>query len=82
MIVDLVYLKQGLFTAFIPQSKAGEDAWRELSSQTGGTGKFYNVQVPAIKASLKAAGYIVRASKKPRKKEIDRLVTELERGEP
>lgn len=80
MSADIVYLKQGPFTAFIPQSKAGEVAWRELAIKTGGTGKFYNVQVPAIKASLKAAGYIVRASKKPSKKEINSLMAELERG--
>ena len=77
---DLVYRKQGLFTAFIPQSEAGEDAWRELAKQTGGTGKFYSVQIPAIASALRAAGYAVSKAKKPSKGEIDDLMAELERG--
>ncbi len=78
MNADLVYHNQGLFTAFFPVSKAGEDAWKEIAKQTGGTGKFYTVQVPAIKASLKTAGYTVKKAKKPSKKEIDGMIEELE----
>ena len=76
---DLVYRKQGLFTAFIPQSKAGEDAWRELAKQTEGTGKVFTAQLPATLAALRAAGYTVSRAKKPSKGEIDDLMAELER---
>lgn len=76
---DLVYLKQGLFTAFISQSKAGDDAWRELASKTGGTGKVYTIQLAATLSALRAAGYTVSKAKKPSEKEIDGLMAELER---
>jgi hypothetical protein len=81
MSADLVYHKQGLFTAFIPQSKAGDDAWRELASQTQGAGKVFTAQLPATLSALRAAGYTVSKAKKPSKKEIDRLMAELERME-
>ena len=85
MKTDLTYSEQGLFTAFFPVSKAGEDAWQEIAKQTGGTGKFYTVQLPAVKASLKAAGYIVKPapklSKKQSEAEIDAIMAEIEEME-
>jgi hypothetical protein len=79
MSADLVYHKQGLFTAFIPQSKAGDDAWRELASQTQGTGKIFTAQLSATLSALRAAGYTVRKAEKPSEKEIDSMIEELER---
>ena len=79
MSVDLVYHKQGLFTAFTPQSKAGEDAWRELASQTEGAGKVFTAQLSATLSALRAAGYAVSKAQKPSEKEIDVLMAELER---
>lgn len=76
---DLVYHKQGIFAAFIAQSKAGEDAWRELASQTQGTGKVFTAQLPATLSALRVAGYTVSKAKNPSKKEIDDLMAELER---
>lgn len=78
MSADLVYHKQGLFTAFIPQSKAGDDAWRELANQTDGTGKVYTAQLAATLSALRAAGYTVSKAKKPSRKEIDGMIEELE----
>jgi hypothetical protein len=66
MKVDITYLKQGLFTEFIPQSKAGEDAWRELAKQTEGTGKVLTVHFPAVLAQLRKAGYTVKQAKRKR----------------
>jgi len=63
---DLTYLNQGLFTAFIPQNKAGEDAWWELAKQTEGTGKVLTVHLPAILAQLRKAGYTVKQAKRKR----------------
>lgn len=33
-MTDLVYIPQGLFTAFIPETKAGEDAFRATQTFT------------------------------------------------
>jgi len=68
MKTDLTYLKQGLFTAFIPESKSGEDAWRELAKQTEGTGKVLTVHLPAVLAQLHKAGYTVNQAKRKRKR--------------
>jgi hypothetical protein len=85
MNVDLTYLKQGLFTAFIPQSKAGEDAWRAIAEQTHGTGKVFTAQLPAVLAQIRKAGYVVRMgaskSKKETEREIAAILTEIEGGE-
>jgi hypothetical protein len=63
---DLLYLREGMFTAFVPQSKAGEDAWRELAKQTEGTGKVLTVHLPAVLAQLRKAGYTVKQAKRKR----------------
>lgn len=60
---DLTYLKQGFFTVFFPQSKAGEVAWTELASVTQGTGKIPTIQLPQFLASLRKAGYTVHKVK-------------------
>ena len=82
---DLTYLKQGLFTAFIAQSKEGEDAWREIAKQTDGTGKVFTVQLLATLKQLKKAGYIVKQSEKKShevlRREMAEIMKELERGD-
>jgi hypothetical protein len=35
---DLEYLKQGLFTSFFPDTKEGEQVWREIAAQSEGRG--------------------------------------------
>jgi hydroxymethylpyrimidine/phosphomethylpyrimidine kinase len=69
---DLTYRKQGLFTAFIPETLAGEDAWRTIAEQTQGTGKVFTAQLPAVLAQLRKAGYTVQVAKKLTKEEIDK----------
>lgn len=61
---DLTYLKQGFFTVFFPQSKAGEMAWNELASVTEGTGKIPTIQLPLFLENLRKAGYTVHKAKK------------------
>lgn len=68
---DLTYLKQGFFTVFFPQSKAGETAWNELAAVTQGTGKIPTIQLPQFLASLRKAGFSVQAVKKLTKEEAD-----------
>jgi hypothetical protein len=64
MKTDLTYLKQGMFTAFFPESREGEDAWRAIAKQTEGTGKVFTVQLPAVLAQLRKAGYTVKQTEK------------------
>jgi hypothetical protein len=74
---DLTYRKQGLFTAFIPETLAGETAWREIAEQTQGTGKVFTAQLPAVLVQLRKAGYTVRVAKKPTMKEIEEIYKDL-----
>ena len=69
---DLTYRKQGLFAAFIPETLAGETAWRTIAEQTQGTGKVFTAQLPAVLAQLRKAGYTVQVAKKLTKEEIDK----------
>jgi len=69
---DLTYKKQGLFAAFIPETLAGETAWRTIAEQTQGTGKVFTAQLPAVLTQLRKAGYTVQVAKKLTKEEIDK----------
>jgi len=85
MKTDLTYLKQGLFTAFIPESPEGQDAWREIAAQTEGTGKVFTAQLPAVLSQLRKAGYTVKqsAKKSPQtlRREMAEIMKELAKGE-
>lgn len=59
MSADLSYHDLGLFTAFYPNTKAGEKAWREIARHTEGTGKVLSVDLAETLASLRKAGYSV-----------------------
>ncbi len=77
MNADLTYLKQGLFTAFVPQSKAGEDAWREIANHTGGTGKVFTAQLPSFLREIRKAGYSVTLQKKRSNAELEKDMAEI-----
>jgi len=83
MKTDMTYSKQGLFTAFFPQSESGEDAWRELAKQTEGTGKVLTVHLPAVLAQLRKSGHTVEQAKRKRPEvmllEMAGLMAALER---
>lgn len=74
---DLFYTKQGLFTCFIPNTTAGETAWRELVSQNEGSPKILTMHLPQVSKQLKAAGYSVKAAPKLSKKEKARELQEI-----
>ena len=59
-MTDLVYLKSGMFATFIPNTSAGEDAWRSIAAQTDGTGKVLMSQLKSTLSQLRGAGYSVR----------------------
>lgn len=63
MQIDMTYKPMGLFTLFLPESKAGEAAWNTLAEQTEGTGKVLTLHAPSVIAQLRKAGYVVRLSK-------------------
>jgi hypothetical protein len=70
---DLHYINQGLFTAFVPVSKEGEQAWNELSSVTEGTGKVLTVQAKEFIYQLRKAGYTVTKAPKVKPLSADQL---------
>lgn len=60
-MTDLTYIDQGLFTAFMPESKAGEDAFRAIcKAQVDHTGKVLTAHAKATIAQLRKAGYSVK----------------------
>lgn len=56
---DLGWRDDGLFTLFLPNTKAGEDAWRVLAAHTEGTGKVFSHHAPDVIRQLRAQGYTV-----------------------
>lgn len=79
--VDISYIDQGLFTAFVPNTKEGEQAWNELSAVTEGTGKVLTMQAKEFIYQLRKAGYTV--AKAPKVKplsadELDNMLNELD----
>ena len=76
MKADLTYRRSRTFTTFLPETPAGEAAWRDMAGVTAGTGKVLNVEAPRAIAALRAAGYVVqRAKHEPA--EIDSLLADL-----
>lgn len=75
MIPDLEYyrLKYDMFTLFLPNTKKGVVAWRELAKHTEGTGKVATIHEKIIINKLKAAGYTVEAGKPPADIELEEL---------
>lgn len=76
MKADLTYRRGRTFTTFLPETPAGEAAWRDMAEATAGTGKVFNAEAPRIIAALRAAGYVVHRVK-PGRAEIDGLLAEL-----
>jgi len=77
---DIEYINQGLFSAFIPVSKAGEQAFNQMAVQTDGTGKVLTVHLQSTIQQLKQAGYKVGKAKKQPKitaEQADDMLREL-----
>lgn len=75
---DLTYTDMGLFTMFYPETKEGEQAWRELATVTDGTGKVLTIQSKQFIDSLRKAGYIVQKAKKAKDvPSLDAIFAEL-----
>lgn len=77
---DLIYINAGLFTRFIPNTPAGEEAYRVMHEQQGDA-SILSIHVQNVIAQLRKAGYSVAKSKKAKKvtvQEIDELLAALE----
>ncbi len=76
-MIDMEYINSGMFTRFLPNTPAGEEAWKVMHADNG------NDVVLAIHAKnainqLRKAGYTVAKAKKPTQS-IEDILKELER---
>ena len=77
---DIEYIEQGLFTAFLPVSKAGEAAFNQMAAHTEGTGKVLSIHKQGTIQQLRQAGYKVGKAKKQGKvtaEQADDMLREL-----
>lgn len=74
--VDLEYLNTSLFTRFVPNTPAGEDAWNEMARGEYGNAAVLAIHAKTVIAQLRKAGYSVAKVKKPTQT-IDEILAEL-----
>lgn len=60
---DLTYKDNGLFVQFMPETSAGESAWRAIANETDGTGNILCIHARGVIAQLRNAGYTVHKYK-------------------
>jgi hypothetical protein len=63
MIMDISYTTDKMFTRFMPESKAGEDVWREMASKMDGVAAVLNFEAARVIAEMRKAGYKVAKAK-------------------
>mgnify|MGYP003387226032 CR=1 FL=1 len=61
---DLNYITTGLFTSFIPNTAAGESAWRVMNET--GEDRILTIHLKSVLSQLRKAGYSVGKSPKPK----------------
>lgn len=77
-MADITYNNQGIFTAFLPETKAGEDAFRAICKAQGDhTGKVLSIHAKATIAQLRRAGYSVKKQGKIEEIDADELAALL-----
>lgn len=77
---DLEYIDHGLFTSFLPVSKAGEVAFNQMAAYTEGTGKVLSIHKQGTILQLRQAGYKVGKAKQQGKvtvEQADDMLREL-----
>ena len=72
---DLTYLKTGFFTTFFPESKDGENVYKEMIEQNGSP-KILTRDLKNTLYQIKKAGYSVQKAKKPTQS-IDEVLNKL-----
>jgi len=78
-MTDLEYIKDDMFTRFMPNTPAGEDAWREMAKEDG-VAAVLNIHAKSVISQLRKAGYKVAKAKKPEPftpEEFDELFPDL-----
>lgn len=75
-MTDLTYTTSGLVTSFIPETKAGEDAWRVMNADNGND-RIFTIHLPQVLNQLRKAGYKVAKAKKAAIGDIDAMLAEL-----
>ena len=60
---DLEYIDHGMFTSFIPVTRAGEVAFNQMAEYTEGTGKVLTIHKQSTILQLRQAGYKVGKAK-------------------
>ena len=79
-VPDLSWSDDGWFTQFLPNTKAGEEAWRVMATHTDGTGKVFSVHAADTIRQLRAKGYTVAKARRTGKRsgaDDDALLEEL-----
>jgi hypothetical protein len=76
-MTDLIYLKQGLFTTFLPETEQGMSAWHQIAEKTNGTGKIFTIHLKNTLEQLRKSGYTVKKAK-PCNMSMDEILKELE----
>jgi len=66
-----------MFTAFYPETAAGQEAWKSIAEQTDGTGKVLHAQVEGTIQQLREAGYTVAEAPAPVAASADDLFAAL-----
>lgn len=62
MATDLEYINTSLFTRFMPNTPAGENAWRVMAKEDGNAAVL-SIHAKSIIAQLRKAGYSVAKAK-------------------
>lgn len=74
---DLSYRHLGLFTSFLANTPAGENAWREIAAKTDGTGKVLSIHAEDTIRQLRGAGYAVAEAGEVVAGDEDAILAEL-----
>ena len=61
--MDLTYTQDKMFTRFMPESSAGENAWREMANKMNGVAAVFNFEANNVITQLRKAGYKVGKAK-------------------
>ena len=76
MLPDIEYINSGMFTRFLPNTPAGEEAWRIMHADNGND-VVLAIHAKNVISQLRQAGYSVAKAKKPTQT-IDDILKELE----
>lgn len=80
-MTDITYHTEGLFTRFYPETKAGEELFRDFYIQNENSNAVLTVHLQQVLRQIRAAGYKVAKAKRVAKltpQAMDEMLAELE----